>query len=432
MNRLGLVPWALVGVFASVAEARPIEFRVFDDVNGDGKQGNDEPGVPAIVSYSGMPLFVPTDADGRVTLEVENGIAWVRVPSGFRPGPVWAQLDGKSRIDFALRRWAPPPGPLTFVATSDSHSSFAHPFWSDLEPAAYAATRADPPPAFFTILGDLTQNTTPAQFVLQDRLLANLDVTYVPVPGNHDWYDGGKAWRVHYGPDNYSFDIGDVHFVVWNMMMRDEDTKAFFTNELRDVAPEMTVVAMTHGPPSPAVVAKLRELGVDYVLSGHTHTNRVVDHGGMIELNHEPMLMGGLDFTPGGYRIITIDRDVLTSEHRTTVGEPSIRSVAPARRQCQPPGGGAIIAATEIDPRGGTVTARVDCGTPIALSYGGGWSWRGTLPALAPGEHSLTLDAITSDGERLSSTTGIEVCSAETGTLAGIEWPQLGGNSAHT
>jgi hypothetical protein len=61
--------------------------------------------------------------------------------------------------------------------------------------AAAEATALDPPPAFFTILGDITQGNQPAEFALVDRALAGLGVPYVPVPGNHDYlvaasYDG--------------------------------------------------------------------------------------------------------------------------------------------------------------------------------------------------------------------------------------------------
>lgn len=432
MNR-GAVTCALLVVLTSAAEARPIAVHVFDDADGDGKPGATEAGVAsAVVSITGTRQYRVTDERGDVTLDGDAGIAWVRVPDGFRPGPVWAKLDGVTSIALPLRRWQPPAKPLTFVAASDAHTNVSHPFWDDLEGAAFAATQGDPPPAFFTILGDITQNTTPAQFVVVDRLLADLEVPFVPVPGNHDWYDGGAAWRAHYGPENYSFDIGAVHFVVWNMAMGDFDVAEFFQFELEHVAPEMTVVAMTHGPPSPYVVASLRALGVDYLLTGHTHTNRVIDHGGLVELNTEPMLMGGLDFTPAGYRVISIDKGVLTGEHRTTVDHPGLRLVAPAGGQCQSPAGGTLLAATELAPGGTSVTARVDCGTPIALAYAGGWTWRGTLPALSEGTHSVMLDALTATGEHLRRTVGISVCAPEPVPAAADDWPQLGGNAAHT
>ena len=55
---------------------------------------------------------------------------------------------------------------------------------------------------------------------------------YVPVPGNHDWYDGGATWFAHYGPDNYSFDIASMHFVVWNMAMTETEIRDYLGAEL--------------------------------------------------------------------------------------------------------------------------------------------------------------------------------------------------------
>ena len=115
---------------------------------------------------------------------------------------------------------------------------------------------------------------------------------YVPVPGNHDWYDDGATWKKRYGPDNYSFDVGDVHFVVWNMAMTDAENQAYLGAELAFVDHRMTIVALTHAPPTAAVTAALRDLGVAYVLTGHTHSNRLVDHDGVIELQHRAVADG--------------------------------------------------------------------------------------------------------------------------------------------
>jgi uncharacterized protein (TIGR03382 family) len=251
-------------------------------------------------------------------------------------------------------------------------------------------------------------------------------VPYVPVPGNHDWYDGGAAWFAHYGPDNYSFDLGGVHFVVWNMSMAEDAIREYLGAELKRVPRTMPVVALTHAPPSDAVVAALRELGVDYVLTGHTHTNRVVDHDGLIELNTEPLVMGGLDFTPAGYRVITIDAGRLASYHRTTVDAPVVRLVAPACVQRE------LFAAAELDAGPATVTARVDCGTPVTMRWAGGWDWRIPLPELTRGTHTVELAATSATGAHARSTQTFEVCDPAAAPVAGTDWPQLAGGAAHT
>ena len=153
-----------------------------------------------------------TDARGEWSLEVPDGttgIFWVRVPRATRRARC-GRYDGKQdRVDLGLRKLAPRAGPLTFVVAADTHIQTMQQFWGqgDLALASAAATALDPPAAFFTILGDITQGNKPGEFDLVDHTLVGLDVPYIPVPGNHDWYDGGTAWFRHYGPDNYSFDI---------------------------------------------------------------------------------------------------------------------------------------------------------------------------------------------------------------------------------
>jgi uncharacterized protein (TIGR03382 family) len=430
---------AVVVALASPARAgKTIHGLVYEDANGDGKPSAGEHGIANAVVAFDVRRFVVTDASGqfdvRVPDAVTSGILWVRVPDGFRPGPAWARWDGNGDVDLALHRLAAPvTGPLTFVVAADTHLSHAQEFFgaAELAAAVTAATALDPPPAFFTVLGDITQGSLEGDYDLVDLALGGLDVPWVPVPGNHDWYDDGEAWFRRYGPDNYSFDLGGVHFVVWNMAMTDHEIRAYLGAELERVAKDMPIVALTHAPPSVDVIEALRELGVDYVLTGHTHSNRVVDHGGMIELNTEPMIMGGLDFTPAGYRVVTIDAGKLRSYHRTTVDAPQLAVVSPPRGTCAPARGAALLVAAELDASASVITARVDCATPIELRWAGGWTWRGELPALGPGAHSVAIDATSAAGARASANATIEVCDPPPPAAAGEDWPQLGGGPTH-
>ena len=433
MRLVALVSIALVGT----ASARPVRGTVFDDQNGDGRRSAGEPGVPnAVVAYD-VKKFVQANAAGEFEIDVPdggNGILWVRVPDGFTPGPAWArapQLD--TPVAIGLRRLTRlQRGPITFVVAADTHLEAVQPFANDLAAVVADATALDPAPAFFTILGDITQSNTAEQFDLVDASLTGLTIPYVPVPGNHDWYDYGLMWFQRYGPDNYSFDIDRTHFVVWNMSMATEDILRYLSAELARVGPDMTVVALTHAPPVPSILAMLRDLGVDYVLSGHTHTNRAVDHGGLIELTTEPLLMGGLDLMPAGYRVATLDRTgMLSTYHRTVVDEPQLSVVAPAFGSCIPPSGGTVIVAAELDAGSAAIDARVDCATPIAMRYVGGWNWRAELPALRPGSHTLLVDARTPSGTRVSKRASFEVCAPPAATPPAAEWSQLGGSPRH-
>jgi len=421
--------------FAAPAAAATIHGLVYADDNGDGKPSAGEPGIAHAVVAFGVQKFVETDASGQFDLPVPDdadGLVWVRVPDGFAPGPVWKKWDGKSDVDLGLTRIAPVHGPFSFVVAADTHVWGPEEYFGadDLSRAAASATALDPPPAFFTILGDITQGGTPAELSLIDRALAALDVPYIPVPGNHDWYDGGKAWFEHYGPDNYSFDIGGVHFVVWNMAMDEASLDGYLGDELSHVPKDMPIVALTHAPPSDPALRILRRLGVDYVLTGHLHTNRVVDHDGLIELNTEPFLMGGLDFTPAGYRVFTVDNGKLASYHRTTIDAPVVKLIAPAPGQCVHAGD--LIAAAELDASASVVTARIDCATPVAMRWAGGWDWRAPLGELAAGAHTVTIDATSATGTHAAITATVQICDPAGAPGASGDWNQVGGNAQHT
>ncbi|HUJ58979.1 MAG TPA: PQQ-binding-like beta-propeller repeat protein [Kofleriaceae bacterium] len=426
-------------LLAARASAATLHGLVFDDRNGDGHPTAGEPGVANAVVAFGVEQFVTTDASGQFELRVPDdraGILWVRVPDGFRPGPVWTRWDPAAPHDaeLALHRLAVPiRGPVTFVVAADTHLQTDQVYFGakDLALAADEATALDPPPAFFTILGDITHGNQDEEFDLVDGALGGLDVPWIPVPGNHDWYDDGETWFRRYGPDNYSFDIADVHFVVWNMAMSDDEIRAYLGAELRHVARGMTIVALTHAPPSPEVIDALRELGVAYVLTGHAHSNRVVDHDGVIELNTEPLLMGGLDFTPAGYRVITIADGKLDSYHRTMVDAPALAVVGPARGACAPRRGGELVVAAELDAGDSRLAARIDCATPLALRYAGGWTWRAALPALEPGPHELEVTAQSATGRHAELATTIDACDPPAPPPAGDDWPQLGGGPSH-
>ncbi|MEJ7597453.1 MAG: metallophosphoesterase [Kofleriaceae bacterium] len=230
MPRIVAIAVALAAALAAApAEGRTLRGLVYDDANHDGRPTAGEAGIRAVVAF-GSEVFGETDVRGQFVLEVPDraGIVWVRVPDGFTPGPVWTVADDRRQLDLGLRRLATPHrGALTFVVAADTHLAPDQPFKHDLSSVVGAATALEPSPAFFTILGDITQKNAAEDFALVDRGLAGLAVPYIPVPGNHDWYDAGEAWFRHYGPDNYSFDIDRVHFVVWNMALAPGEIEAY-------------------------------------------------------------------------------------------------------------------------------------------------------------------------------------------------------------
>ena len=402
-----------LAVAGAPAAADPVHVLVYADRDGDGKHGAGEPPVPGVVVAVGTTAFAVTDEHGVAWLEEPaggHGVIWARVPDGYAPGPAWSSWLATGRAEIAVQPLAEPvPRPLRIAVASDTHLAATQPFALDLGAAARAAVRDSPAPSLLVLLGDITQGGRPEQVALVDAELEGLGVPVVRVPGNHDWYDGGDAWTQRSGPDNFSFDFGGAHFVAWNMALTDPEIVGFVRADLARVdRAALTVVALTHAPPSPAVAAALRELGVTAVLTGHLHGNRAVDHDGMRELSTEPLLMGGIDGTPAGYRILEIGAaHAVRSEHHVTLDAPYVGITSPGAGQCVVPGAASelLVAASAVD-----VTARIDCGTPIALRSAGGWTARGVLPPLAAGVHTLEVEVRAADGEVARAPRALAVC----------------------
>lgn len=413
---------------------------VYIDRNGDGVRQDDEPGVPgATVMLDHGTATGKSGPDGWFSLEAAAGAAsvWVRTPAGFRPGPVWARLDG--RAELALSPLSPEAdrAPVTFVVASDTHIVTPTPGdpWDngDLADAIDQAIALPEPPRFFTIVGDVTQANRPDEFARVEEALRDVAVPWIPVAGNHDWYDGGRAWRERWGPDNYSFDVGDLHVIVWDTNLGEDVQLDFFRADLADVPAATTVVALGHASPDDDVADELAALGVDYMFTGHWHANRRVERDGLVEWGTQTLIMGTIDQSPAGYRIVTFAGGPPIVEHRARLVEPHVSIAAPHRGSCTPPGAPLdVLASAALDAGTPAVTAHIDCGPAIPLVARGGWSFGARLPGLPPGTHRLTVTAESPAGRRLSREIAFEVCERNLGTPAAGDWPQLGGGPAHT
>jgi len=438
--------WVVAAALAAapaVADAATVTGTVFLDRDGDGIFSTGDTELAGARVAWGTTVFTSTSEVGRYQLTVPNGIAglvWVSVPEGGTPGPVWAAVPATSAevvADLAVRPLDPDlaAAPLTFVVAADSHMDGVDGLWTadDMAAALGEALAGDPRPRFFTVVGDITQANRPEDFAAVDRAFDELSAPWVPVPGNHDWYDGGVAYRAKWGPEAYSFASGGVHFVVWNQAAPAAEIIDFIRRDLETVDPARTVIGFGHVPPDDALAAAMRAEGVDYLFTGHWHTNRVVDHDGMLEFNTEPFVMGGIDLSPAGYRIVTVDDAGLRVDHHTYVDEPVLHVVWPPGNRCVDRGTDLLVAA-EVGSAAREVTARVD-GADAALEPAGGWLWRGRADGLAEGEHRLDVAIDDGAGPMIERVASFHVCPVGAGMpgLATLgDWPQQQDGPEHT
>lgn len=137
--------------------------------------------------------------------------------------------------------------------------------------------------------GDVTEFGSTREFEWTRDILADLALPYVCVIGNHDCLATGiDAYRVLYGPLNFSFTAGNVRFVCLNTNAMEFDSSisapdfSFMKSDLSALPPcvEKTVVLMHAAPFSEQFDNNIAEEfhalvrrfpGVQFCIYGHGH-----------------------------------------------------------------------------------------------------------------------------------------------------------------
>jgi len=239
-----MVLLALLFIATPVPAAETARGVVYEDLNSDGRYQDSEPGVPGVVVSNGFDV-VDTDVDGRYRIAIEQGdTLFITKPGGwavpsspeelprfyYHHVPDGAPADRRPRyrgiapsgplpdsIDFALTR-RPEPARFTSIWFADPQPQTQDEveFIRDDVVAELIGIDA----AFGITLGDITYDDL-SLYPRLSRNIAQIGVPWYHVPGNHDINklaatdaEALDTFRRHFGPPYYSFDYGEVHFVV--------------------------------------------------------------------------------------------------------------------------------------------------------------------------------------------------------------------------
>ena len=410
---------------------------VFVDNNGNGVRDSGEEGVRNAIVFYEDKRHSKADSAGNYSIKLPDngGMLWVRSQDEHAPGPFWinAPAGVTQGLDIPVRP-TQSSGEFSFVVGSDTHAGIEQMSVEDQIIGLAQAAGVAPKPYFITITGDITSGNKPEQFESVFTAIDAIDVPYVPVPGNHDWYDGGEQYRKHFGPPNYAFDAGGVHFVVLEWEASSDSRMDFLDMDLALINDERPVVVLMHAPPRDELRAKLDERGIDVLLTGHMHTNRVLQHDTFVEYSTQPMVMGGMDLTPGGFRIFHFDdQGGMTVDHRTTVNRSVFEFVSPAVSQVFAPCKAKLIVAVEPGASITSLSAMVDGVGEVALTPTGGWTYSSeVLSSLCtPGSYLATADLESGNGEGLTASTNIEIGALPI-SPALANWPMFQGDPTHS
>jgi hypothetical protein len=302
---------------------------VFQDVNGNGKRDSNEPGVSGVAVSNGIEVVV-TNKDGKYQLPISNdAIIFVIKPSEYK-----YPLNGKGLPQFYYihkpagspelkYKGVEPTGPLPksvdfALLLGNNSEKFSIVVFSDPQPysldevAYYDKGIVEELVGvegieFGLTLGDLVGDR-PDFFEPLNKATSRITFPFFHVMGNHDMnhgvdnqYHADESFERVYGPANYSFNQGKVHFFVLDNIIYPntyddrnyvggfrEDQFQFIENSLKHVPTDYLIVINTHIPlfveyPHGETFLKehlkrlfqiLKDRPYTLSMSGHTHTQR--------------------------------------------------------------------------------------------------------------------------------------------------------------
>lgn len=188
-------------------------------------------------------------------------------------------------------------------------------------------------PAFFMHTGDLCRDGgVQRHYLAMNRETMGCPVRYAI--GNHDrigFAYGEEIYEKYYGPTWYSFDCGEIHFVVLEFEKGDkpsayapEDQYIWLKNDLKLCAEGKRVIVLTHSHcredefgykiNKNGVETDFRKEGLLAWVFGHSHMNPCVKIDGVYNINTARPDTGGVDSTPSGVRKISIKGEELSTE----------------------------------------------------------------------------------------------------------------------
>lgn len=251
-----------------------------------------------------------------------------------------------TRIAAMTLGWACALAAQTFIQMSDpqfgmysKNQNFVHET-ANFEFAIATANRLRP--AFVVVTGDLiNEGGNAAQAAEYHRIAAELapGIRLFNVPGNHDvenepTHETLARYREHFGPDYYTFRVGEITGIVLNSNLEkdthnvpDEAAKmeAWLKGELAKAktAGARRVIVFQHIPFFLAEASEedqyfnipretrarylklLHDYGVEYVFAGHYHRNAEGHNGTLDMVTTGPVGMP-LEGAKSGVRIVTV------------------------------------------------------------------------------------------------------------------------------
>lgn len=311
--------------------AAAVIFMIFTFNSGNGYSG--------IVTADGAPLANVSVSDGRNVVKTdENGKYYLKgyrktrfitvtVPAGYTTESYYISADKNKAdgYDFNLEKSSVPAGAEhSFLQISDTEigENGVGEWINYLNDIVNTEN-----PAFLIHTGDICYEAGLKKHIEG----MNTETMGVPVRyiiGNHDYVDGKygeELFESIYGPVWYSFEVGNVHYIVTPFQTGADrrsgysknDRWRWLENDLANTDPDMKIVMFNHNiPPSDDYVISfdlkkldLKQHNLIAWVFGHYHYNYIEENSGVLNISTARPDCGGIDSSVSGARMINIAED---------------------------------------------------------------------------------------------------------------------------
>lgn len=324
-----MVALILSAIAVIAAAAAVIGFTAMKKGPFSGTVTDSETGAPiANVSVTDGRNVVKTDENGKYELDgwYKSHFVTVTIPSGYETDDFYLPVDKPAEsYDFILDK--------SNVTAAQSHSFLQI---SDTEIGEDGTgewlediknTIKETDPAFLIHTGDICYEAGLKKHI-EEMNTDTMGCSVKYAIGNHDYVDGKFGEELYeslYGPVWYSFDVGNVHYVVtpfqtggdYKSCYGKNDRWKWLKNDLENVDDDMKVVMFNHtvSPSDDYVISfgrnelDLKQHNLIAWIFGHYHYNYVYENEGVVNISAPRPDCGGIDSSPAGTRIINVRAD---------------------------------------------------------------------------------------------------------------------------
>lgn len=296
------------------------------------EQDTDQP--IANVSVTDGKNVVKTDSNGKFKLKGWHKARFVTItnPSGYWTENYYQEITrSKNEYNFTLKKVDADQTNHSFMQITDTEISNEPGDWFNFLKEEIDGMAEKP--AFLIHTGDICyENGLRNHGKFMSTQTMGIPVRYTI--GNHDFVNIGsyseEMFEDNYGPVNYSFDVGEVHYIVSSLAYGDYPAKYTFNdvvtwmqNDLANIPDGRKVVIFNHDVcrdetgmilKSGSKKIELKKEGVIAWINGHLHYNFINNYDGILNISTTP-LVGGIDGSIGGVRVVNIEGNAIANTY---------------------------------------------------------------------------------------------------------------------